>query len=64
MSPLKLLAIATGALVCAFPAQALAGTVTRDANAITYQAASASAAAEQVEVGIANGMAFVTSTAV
>lgn len=48
-------------LALVLPAAALASTVIRDANAITVQADPATAAGERLELGIENGMAFVTS---
>ena len=47
------------ALALALPGQALAGTVTQDANAITYNASPGGD--ESVTVGIESGLAFVSS---
>jgi hypothetical protein len=60
MPAFRWLVMAIGALVLAVPVQARAGTVARDANAITYQA-TATTDKESVAVGVENGMAFVTS---
>jgi hypothetical protein len=56
-----LMAAAVGAVALALPGQALAGTVTQNAAAITYTADPATAADERVDLGFENGMAFVSS---
>jgi len=61
MSARGRLALGIGVLFFALPAGAQAGTVTRDANAITYTADPATAAAEGIGLGIENEMAFVAS---
>src|SRR5262245_28155302 len=62
MRALRVAAAGLGALaVLSLPAAAHAGVVVRDAGSITYNAAPATGLGERVDVGIENGLAFVTS---
>jgi Ca2+-binding RTX toxin-like protein len=62
MRALRILAAGIGALaVLGLPDSALAGVVVRDASSITYNADPATGSGERVDVGIENGLAFVSS---
>ena len=62
MALARIVAAGAGLLALAFPAGAVAGTVTLGPDTITYQAAQGSAG-EAVSIGIDNGQAFVFSAA-
>ena len=62
MRALRIAAAGIGAAAAlGLPATALAGVVVRDASSITYNAAQATGTGESVDVGIENGLAFVSS---
>ena len=57
----RLLAAGIATLALALPSQALAGTVTQSASAVSYTADPATGADERVSLGIEAGNGFVTS---